>query len=88
MLRGNHGRYLTSEEAKVSEHQVGPYDHDVCHFCGKSTKNDPQFTAGYQRRERFATVGPWFDACHACAEKAYEQLSQLKAANENRQTKE
>jgi hypothetical protein len=46
------------------------FEHDKCHFCGKGN-------AGYQRRETYATVGPWFDACEKCARKPYEQPKQF-----------
>ena len=56
--------------------QIGPYDEDKCHFCKKSAAKGPQHTAGYERREQFATVGPWFSACQRCAEKPYEVESE------------
>lgn len=34
--------------------------------------------AGYSRREKYATVGPWFDACENCAKAPYEQPEGLK----------
>lgn len=52
--------------------QVGPYDDDHCHFCKKSAKQGPQYVAGYERREKFATVGQFFSARQACAEKPYQ----------------
>ena len=60
--------------------QVGPYDEDKCHFCGKSAKNGTKYIAGYQRRETYAGVGPWFDACEDCARKPYEQPVQFQEA--------
>ena len=60
---------------------IGPYDKDRCHFCGKSAKNGWKHTAGFQRRETFAGVGPWFDACQSCAEKPYEQPKQFQDEN-------
>jgi hypothetical protein len=33
--------------------------------------------AGYQRRARFAQVGPWLDACETCARVPYEQPAQF-----------
>jgi hypothetical protein len=66
----------------VSE-QAGPYDSDKCHFCGKSGKNGVKHTAGFQRRETYAGVGPWFDACQSCAEKPYEQPAQFQKTEEN-----
>lgn len=63
--------------------QTGSYDKDKCHFCGKSgAKNGPDFTAGYQRRETYAGVGPWFDACEACAREEYEQKQFQKEGND------
>jgi len=59
------------------EHQVGPYDHIKCHFCGKSAKNGVKFVAGYERRETCANTGLWFPACQQCAEKPYEQPKQF-----------
>ena len=61
----------------MSEEHTGPYDHDACHFCGKSAKNGTKFVAGFQRRETYAGVGPWFDACGECAKKPYEQPKQF-----------
>lgn len=57
--------------------QIGPYDTIKCHFCGKSAKDGPEHTAGFERRERFATVGAWFPACGDCAKKPYEQPKQF-----------
>ena len=63
--------------------QVGPYDKDKCHFCGKSAKDGVKHTAGFSRRETYAGVGPWFDACQACAEKLYEQPLQFQKTEED-----
>ena len=62
----------------MSEENLGPYANVVCHFCGKSgAKNGTKYTAGFARREKYATVGPFFDACQECAQKAYEQPKQF-----------
>lgn len=62
----------------MTEVQTGPYDAHKCYFCGRSAKNGSKHTAGYQRFEKYARIGPKFDACQACAEKAYEQPEHLK----------
>ncbi len=64
-------------EGGIVSEQVGPYDDVKCHFCKKSAKNGPEHVAGYQRREKYANVGPWFDACEECARVPYEQPLQL-----------
>lgn len=50
------------------------YENDKCHFkfpgCSK-------VEAGYQRRQTYAGVGPWFDACENCARVEYEQPKQF-----------
>lgn len=56
--------------------QVGPYDDERCYFCKKSAKQGTQYVAGYERREQFATVGKFFSACQACAEKPYQTESE------------
>ncbi len=58
--------------------QVGPYDDTVCHFCKKSAKNGVKHIAGFERREKYANVGPWFPACQECAIVPYEQPPQFK----------
>ncbi|VVB50863.1 Uncharacterised protein [uncultured archaeon] len=63
----------------MNEHHAGPYDADKCYFCGKSgEKNGGKHTAGYQRREEYAQLGPWRDSCQSCAEKPYKQPEQFK----------
>jgi hypothetical protein len=64
------------------DNQQGPYDADICHFCKRSAKNSPKgdpgkYVAGFSRRETYANVGPWFDACQRCAEKVYEVPKQF-----------
>jgi hypothetical protein len=59
--------------------QSGPYDDVKCHFCGKSSRNGVKYTAGYQRRETYANVGPWFDACETCVRKPYDAPKQFQA---------
>lgn len=50
------------------------YEKDKCHFkftgCSKTH-------AAYQRREQYALVGPWFDACENCAKKPYDPPAQF-----------
>jgi hypothetical protein len=57
------------------------YGRDVCHFCKRSDAKNPtessRNTAGYQRRETYANVGPWFDACEKCARVEYQQPKQF-----------
>ena len=69
----------------MSDQHSGPYDGIKCHFCGKSAhtkgKPTPEHTAGYSRRETYANVGPWFDACQDCAAKPYEQPKQFQEAS-------
>lgn len=60
----------------MSEEHVGPYDNDRCHWC-KKRKSGPAGIAGYQRREIYATVGPWLDACEEHAKIPYEQPKQF-----------
>ena len=65
----------------MSEQHAGPYDSDVCHFCKKSDAKNPtasaKHVAGYQRRDTYANVGPWFDACEGCVRVEYEQPKQF-----------
>jgi hypothetical protein len=60
---------------------IGPYDSDVCHFCRKSESKNPtasaKHVAGFQRRETYANVGPWFDSCEDCARVEYDQPKQF-----------
>ena len=71
----------------MSEQHSGPYDGIRCHFCGKSstTVKDWKNTAGYQRRETYANVGPWFDACEACARVEYQQPKQFQEVTHAKQ---
>ena len=65
------------------QHQAGPYDKDVCHFCGKSDAKSPtesaMHVAGYSRAEDKRPSGPFFDACEACSRVPYPQPKQLEA---------
>ena len=61
----------------MNEEHAGPYERIKCHFCGKSSNDGVKHTAGYERRDTYAGVGPWFPACQACAEKPYEQPKQF-----------
>ncbi len=65
-----------------AEKHVGPYDNDVCHFCGNSDRKSPtesaKHVAGYRRAEDSRPSGPFFDACEACAKVPYPQPKQFK----------
>ena len=39
--------------------------------------------AGYERRLKYATVGPWLPACQHCACTPYEQPEQFKKQKED-----
>lgn len=56
------------------------YEKDKCHFNFKGCKKNH---AGYQRRQQYAGVGPWFDACQSCAEKEYDQPKQFQKEEAN-----
>ena len=51
------------------------YERDKCQV--KVSKECAGTEAGYQRTKQFARVGPWLDACEACARTEYEQSPQL-----------
>lgn len=63
------------------EQHTGPYDRDVCHFCGKSDAKNPTTTskhvAGYLRAEDSRPSGPFFNACETCARVPYPQPKAL-----------
>ena len=69
------------------EQNTGPYDQDVCHFCGKSDRKNPtesgKHIAGYSRAEDAKPSGPYFNACEACARVPYPQPENLQKGNAN-----
>lgn len=54
------------------------YENEICHF---KFKGCWKTEAGYSRREKYATVGPWHNACENCARIPYEQPEGLKHAD-------
>lgn len=66
----------------MSEEHAGPYDGLKCHWC-KKRKPGPDGIAGYQRRETYAGVGPWLDACEEHAKMPYEQPKQFQKDEED-----
>jgi len=47
------------------------YEKQICQL--RISSKCEKKNAGYQRREKFATVGPWIDCCESCARVPYEQ---------------
>lgn len=68
----------------MNEEHAGPYDRDTCHWC-RRRKQGPAGIAGYQRRQTYANVGPWFDACEEHARAEYDQPKQFQKEESHEQ---